>query len=61
MKIEDKFKTDDIVLYLTDIYTVVWIDDTGVTGLIGLRGTDSTTIVVSYLDKMLIKVNQEEN
>lgn len=56
-----RFIVGDKVLYQNDIFIVSWIDDTGVTGLVGLRGIDDTTIVVSYLDKIITKVDKEES
>ena len=59
MTTQDFIKAGDTVLYQNQLYYVVWIDDSSVTGLIGLLGVDGETKVVSYEESLLIKSAEE--
>lgn len=52
-------KSGDTVMYGGELYYVVWIDDSGVTGLIGLLGMDGETKVISHQESLLIKSTEE--
>jgi hypothetical protein len=55
----NKLTVGDRVLYNDQIYTVSWIDDTGVTGLVGLLSDYKEVIVVSFVEKILIKIMED--
>lgn len=57
--IQNDIKSGDTVMYGEDLYYVVWIDDSGVTGLIGLLGMDGETKVVSHEENLLKKSAEE--
>ena len=57
--IQDDLKVGDTVLYQSELYYVVWIDDSGATGLIGLIGMDGETKVVSHEESVLKKSAEE--
>ncbi len=53
-------KTGDGVLFSDDFYTVEWIDDTGGSGLIGLKGLSQEIIVTSFLERIITKIEETE-
>jgi len=54
-----KIKVGDVVLYSGEFFTVEWIDDSGVTNLVGLKSLSGIIKVVSYSEKFLIKAEEE--
>lgn len=50
-----KIKTGDLIFYAGDFYTVEWIDDSGVTNLIGIKDTSGIIKVISFSEKNYIK------
>jgi len=57
--IQNDIKSGDTVMHGEELYYVVWIDDSGVTGLIGLLGMDGETKVVSHEENLLRKSAEE--
>lgn len=56
---KNKIKVGDVVLYSEEFHTVEWIDDSGQTNLIGLKSLSGIIKVVSFLEKFIIKVEEE--
>jgi hypothetical protein len=56
---KNKIKVGDVVLYSEEFYTVEWIDDSGQTNLIGLRGLSGIIRIVSFSEKFIIKTEEE--
>jgi hypothetical protein len=54
-----KIKSGDIVLFAGEFFTVEWIDDSGVSNLVGLRSSDKTIKVVSFSERIILKVEEE--
>jgi hypothetical protein len=54
-----KIKSGDIVLFAEEFFTVEWIDDSGVSNLVGLRSSDKTIKVVSFSERIILKVEEE--
>ena len=54
-----KIKTGDIVYYAGDFYTVEWIDNSGVTNLIGIKDSSGIIKVLSYSEKIILKAEDE--
>lgn len=54
-----KIKVDDVVLFDGEFFTVEWIDDSGVSDLIGLRSSNNTIRVVSFSERIILKVEEE--
>lgn len=54
-----KIKSGDLVFYAGDFYTVEWIDDSGVTNLIGLKNTSGIIKVISFSEKIILKAEEE--
>ena len=57
--IQNAIKLGDTVMFEEELYYVVWIDDSGVTGLIGLLGMNGETKVVSHEESLLTKSAEE--
>lgn len=56
---QEDLKAGDTVLYHGGLYYVVWIDDSGATGLVGLLGMEGETKVVSQQESLLRKSAEE--
>jgi hypothetical protein len=54
-----KIKTGDLIFYAGDFYTVEWIDDSGVTNLIGIKDTSGIIKVISFSEKIILKAEEE--
>lgn len=55
-----KIKVGDVVLFAGEFFTVEWIDDSGVSDLVGLRSIDNTIKVVSFSERIILKAVEEE-
>ena len=56
---KSKIKSGDVVFFAGEFFTVEWIDDSGVSDLIGLRSSDKTIRVVSFSERIILKVEEE--
>lgn len=54
-----KIKVGDVVLFAGEFFTVKWIDDSGVSDLVGLRSIDNTIKVVSFSERIILKAVEE--
>lgn len=55
-----KLKTGDHVIFSGEFFTVSWIDDSGESGLIGLVGSDNSLKVISFSERIVLKIPEEE-
>jgi hypothetical protein len=54
-----KIKIGDLIFYAGDFYTVEWIDDSGVTNLLGIKDTSGIIKVISFSEKIILKAEEE--
>ena len=64
IKLEHKTQALGVVMVLVSFniifnYQSEWIDDSGVSDLIGLRSSDKTIRVVSFSERIILKVEEE--
>jgi hypothetical protein len=53
-------KKGDHVIFSGEFFTVSWIDDSGESDLIGLVGSDDSLKVISFSERIVLKVPEEE-
>jgi hypothetical protein len=58
---EKNIKPKDIVLFSGDFFTVEWIDDSGVSDLIGLKSKDGEIKVTNFSEKIILKIKSDNN
>ena len=56
---KSKIKSGDVVFFAGEFFTVEWIDDSGVSNLIGLRSLGGIIKVVSFSERTILKVEEE--
>jgi hypothetical protein len=54
-----KIKAGDLVFFAGEFFTVEWIDDSGVSNLIGLRGLDGLVKVENFSERIILKAEEE--
>jgi hypothetical protein len=54
-----KIKVGDQVLCDNEMYVVVWLDDSGVSDLVGLQDSSGKKIVVSFAEKIILKTMED--
>jgi len=56
---KSKIKSGDVVFFAGEFFTVEWIDDSGVSNLIGLRSLNGIVRVVSFSERIILKAEEE--
>lgn len=56
---KSKIKSGDVVFFAGEFFTVEWIDDSGVSNLIGLRSLNGMVKVVSFSERIILKAEEE--
>lgn len=54
-----KIKTGDLVFFAGEFFTVEWIDDSGVSNLIGLRSLNGVVKVINFSERIILKAEEE--
>lgn len=54
-----KIKVGDSVLYDDKLWIIIWLDDSGVSDLVGLQGESGAKVVVSFAEKVILKAIED--